>query len=128
MDDRIQSGKEFAKVAADLTDDEIQKTVQIVNSVRLRYAGKPNTVENLEDLRDEVLTRLSEIGVLATLDPAPCFYGEPPTVEIIGKVDDPGFQKPFDHEKKQYEVRKATDRGEDFLGQKERPNKRRSKG
>jgi hypothetical protein len=90
----------------------------------LKYANKPNTADNLERLRDEVLTRLSEINILATLDPAPCFYGEPPIVEIIGKVaTDPIHKVGMDHEKKRYEVLKSKERNEDYLGQKERYNK-----
>lgn len=129
IDDRFDIGKGFAHAAADLTDSEITRTFQIVQLVRDKYSGKANTAENLDALRDEVLTRLMEIGVLATLDPAPVFYGEPPTLEIIGKVkDDKVFHtEGFDHEQKQYEVRKAQDRNEDWLGQKENVNKTKKK-
>lgn len=124
MDDRFNPGKELAHAAADLTDTEITRLFRVVEECRLRYYGKPNTAENLEKLRDEILTKLMEIGILATLDPAPCFYGEPPTLEIIGKVEgDPMHQYGFDHEKKMWEVRKSVERGEDWLGQKEDPNK-----
>lgn len=125
MSDTFDIGKGFAHSAADLTDSEITEVFKIVALIRDKYAGKANTPENLEKLRDETLTRLMEKGVLATLDPAPCFYGEPPIIEIIGKIkEDAVFHKEgFDHEKKMYEVRKATERGEDWLGQKESVNK-----
>lgn len=124
----IQSGKDLAQVATDLTDEEITKTVQIVNVIRQRYAGRTNTVDNLEELRDEVLTKLAEINILATFDPAPCFYGEPPELEIIGKINtDPIHKQGFDHELKSFQVNEALKRGEDYLGQKERINKRRPK-
>lgn len=112
-----------------MTDTEISQVFQVIHLVRQKYAGKANTAENLDALRDETLTRLMDIGVLATLDPAPVFYGEPPIVEILGKVkEDKTFHtEGFDHEKKMYEVRKATERGEDWLGQKEAVNKRKSK-
>lgn len=116
-DDRLQSGKQFAGFAADLTDSEIQQTIKVVNSIRTRYAGKPFTVQNLDALRDEVLTRLAGIGILASVDVAPCLNGEPPTVEIVGKVGDPGFNAATDHEKKRWEVLKANERGEDYYGQ-----------
>lgn len=125
-DDKISSGKELAQVASDLTDEEIQKTVTIVNYTRSKYAGKSNTVQNLEALRDEILTRLSDIGVLATIDPAPAYYGEPPIVEIIGKVGtDPIHKYGFDHERKSAEVNKAKELNEDYRGQKEPYNKRK---
>lgn len=120
--------KNFALAAVDLTDREIQATLKVVEAVRLKYAGLPNTPDNLEALRDEVLTRLMDINVLATLDPAPCFYGEPPELEIIGKIKgDPIEKYGFDHEQKQYEVLKSKERGEDFLGQKENIDKRKVK-
>lgn len=123
-DDRISTGKEFAQVASDLTDEEIQKTIQIVNGIRMKYAGKPSSAKNLEAMRDEVLTRLTDINILATLDPSPVFYGEPPILEIIGKVSgDVSHKEGFDHERKQDEVVKAKELGEDYRGQKERYNK-----
>lgn len=126
MTDVITSGKQLAGWAADLTDEEIQKTVSIVNAARAKYAGLPNTAENLEKLRDEMLTRLADINILAEFDPTPSLYGEPPQVEIIGKVStDPIHKYGFDHEKKAAEVRKAKELGEDYRGQKESYNKRK---
>src|SRR3954470_21621841 len=120
--------KDLAHAATDLTDREITNVIQTVERVRLKYAGRANTPENLEHLRDEALTRLMEIGVLATLDPAPCFYGQPPVLEIIGKVSgDPIEKVGFDHEQKGWEVNKANTRGEDWLGQKEKPDKLKKK-
>jgi hypothetical protein len=125
MSDTFDIGKGFAHAAADLTDSEITEVFKIIALVQDKYATKANTAENLEKLRDETLTRLMDMGVLATLDPAPCFYGEPPVIEIVGKVqEDKVFHtEGFDHEKKMYEVRKAADRGEDWLGQKESVDK-----
>lgn len=128
-DDRIKSGKQFAQYASELLDTEVQQAYRVIIACRNRYAGLPNTAENLDKLRDEVVTKLAEIGILATLDPAPCLYGEPPTVEILGKVSTDSTHKyGFDHEQKGYEVNKANARDEDFLGQKERPNTRKVKG
>src|SRR4051794_38110041 len=119
-DDRMDIGKDLAHAAGDLTDSDITKVFRIVEQVRVRYAGKTNTAENLEALRDEVLTKLSDIGILATLDPTPCFYGEPPTLEVLGKVAGHADHKyGFDHEKKGWEVRKSVERNEQWLGEKE---------
>lgn len=121
----MNSDKAFSQTANDLTDHEIQQTFKIVELIRLKYAGKANTPENLEQLRDEVLTRLAEdVNILASFDPAPCFYGEPPILEILGKVQtDSLYKDGFDHEKKRFEVIKSKERGEDYLGQKESYNK-----
>lgn len=128
MKDTFDIGKGFAHAAGDLTDAEITNVFTVIETVRSRYAGRHNSPENLDELRDEVLTKLMDIGVLATLDPTPCFYGDPPIVEIIGKMDKTFLTEGLDHEVKQYEVRKAVSRGEDWLGQKESVNKQKDKG
>jgi predicted amidohydrolase YtcJ len=122
----FEPGKDFAHAAADLTDEEVTRLFRVVEQVRTKYAGKPNTADNLEHLRDETLTRLMDIGILATLDPAPCFYGEPPVIEVIGKVSTDSLHRyGFDHERKGWEVNKANERNEDWLGEKEAINKRK---
>lgn len=127
-DDLITTGKDFAGFATELLDSEVQQAVAVIVSVQEQYKHRANTAANLEMLRDETLERLAAIGILATLDPTPCFYGEPPVLEILGKVKGDSIHKEgFDHEKKGYEVRKSVQRGEDFLGQKERVNPRRPK-
>lgn len=124
-DDTIKSGKQFADFATELLDSEVQKAVKIVVSIQNKYGTRQATPKNLEMMRDEVLTRLAEINILATVDPAPVFHGEPPVVEFIGKINtDPIHKEGFDHEQKGYEVKKSKGRGEDFLGQKERVNAR----
>jgi len=116
----LRTVKDFSNVlTTELTDDEIGKAFAIVVDIQSKYAHRANTVENLEFLRDEVTTRLAEVGVLVSIDPTPCFYGEAPIVDFLGKVaGDAIHTHGFDHEKKEWEVRRATERGEDFLGQK----------
>lgn len=128
-DDRISDPTQFVHWAADLTDEEAKQVVAVIlGEVQEKYQYKLSTQANLEALRDEALTRMAEIGILAELDVSPVFNGEPPILEIIGKVSTDSFHKHgFDHEKKEWEVRKAKDRGEDYLGQKEPANKRREK-
>lgn len=119
-DDTIKSTSQLAQFSTELTDAEVKAVGTIIGRLVMKYGRKANTVENLDALRDEALTKLSEIGILATLDPAPCFYGEPPIVEIIGKVDGDGLHKHgFDHERKRWEVLEANKRNEDYRGQKE---------
>lgn len=127
-DDKIKSAKQFVHWSDELTDSEAQGAVKVIAQIQQKYAPMANTKENLEALRDEALTRLMDLGIVAELDPAPCFYGEPPILEIRGKVStDPIHKHGFDHEQKQYEVLKAMERNEDYLGQKEQPNKRKKK-
>lgn len=124
--DLIHTGKQFAGFASDLTDEEISRTIQLINNIRLRYSHKTNTPSNLEAMRDEVLTKLAEIGILAEFDPTPTLYGDPPIIDIQGKVaGDPMHKWGLDHEKKKFEVVKAKELDEDYRGQKEPYNKRK---
>jgi hypothetical protein len=122
-DDRIKSTKQMVHYADELTDTESVAVVRLITECQMKWAHKPNTKQNLEYLRDEVLTKMMGMNVIAEFDPAPCFYGEPPIVEIKGKVaGDPIHKHGFDHEKKAYEVVKAKEAGEDYYGEKESKN------
>lgn len=128
VDDRIHSIKQLVEWSDELLDSESQMAGRVVREAQIKWAGKPNTVENLEELRQEILHALMDIGIVAEFDPTPCFYGQPPIVEIRGKVkDDPQHKYGFDHEKKRWEVQRAIERNEEYLGQKEPVNSRRSK-
>lgn len=127
-DDRVGSAEGLVQIAQELTDEEIAQAGEILFSLQRKWGTRPNTPENLESLRDEGLTRMADIGILASFDPTPCFYGEPPTFVIEGKITGHNDHKyGFDHERKMYEVRKATQLGEDYRGQKERYNTRKPK-
>lgn len=113
----------------DLNDDEIKIAGELILSIRARYVDKwrfmsfssfEQAASELEHYRDEITTTLAErLGILATVDTAPVLDGESPLVEIIGKIEGTSFAKfGMDHEKKEFEVKRATERGEDYLGQK----------
>ncbi len=120
-DEKIKSPTQFVHWSDELTDAEAVEAVKVIGRVQEKYAHMRNSKENLEALRDEALTKLMDIGILAELDPSPCFYGEPPVLEIRGKVStDPIHKQGFDHEQKKWEILKAQGRGEDYRGQKER--------
>jgi hypothetical protein len=113
----VTSGKQLAHSAADLLDSEVKQVLEVVVNVQERYQYRSNTATNLEALRDELLTRLMDIGIIATVDPSPCLYGEPPDLEIIGSTRLDAHDG-FDHERKRAEVVTANVRKEDYLGQK----------
>lgn len=120
-DTHVTSATDFVHKASDLQDHEAQAAVRVVKKAQIRWAGKANSVHNLEEMRKEVLEDLANIGILATFDPTPCYYGDPPEIEILGKVSgDPIHKYGFDHERKEYEVKEAKKRNEDYRGQKER--------
>jgi hypothetical protein len=120
-DDVIGSAEKLAQFAAELTDLEVSQVATLVGKLQRKYAGRPNNAKVLDELRDEALTKMAEIGILATVDPTPCFHGEPPIIEILGKV--PGHEmhtEGFDHERKRWEVQNANKLGEAYRGQKEK--------
>lgn len=128
VDDIIRSRKQFVHSNDELTDSENINAVKIIAEVQQRWARKANTKDNLEMLRDEVLTRLAEINVSAEFDPSPCFYGESPIVEFRGKISGDSIHKyGKDHERHRYEILKAKERGEDYLGEKESIKSRKEK-
>lgn len=120
-DDRIKSRKQMVHWADELTDSEATKAFEIVGRIQMKYQYMRNSKENLEALRDEALTTLAEqMNILAELDVSPCFYGKEPVLEIIGKFQGDDIHKyGFDHEQKGWEINKAHEKGEDFLGEKE---------
>ena len=130
----INDAKSFSGAfTLDLTDDQIQTAWRIIQDVRKRYQQKFRNKFNdpinwreedlekyVDEFEDEVKTRLAEsVGLLATVNVLPIFNGEPIAIEILGVLPGGDLEKyGMDHEKKEWEVKKATAQGEDFLGQK----------
>lgn len=113
----------------DLTDAEIKQFIELTLKIRSKYIERWSLLDfnnidhasaELEKFRDELATTLAErMGLLVTVDGAPVLFGESPIIEVIGKIEGTEFaQYGLDHERKSDEVRKATDRSEDWLGQK----------
>lgn len=130
--DTVSTAKEFSgAMTLDLTDDEIKKALEItvgtVNKHQAKWRQKfPfDSLEQVSDLLEELQSELSykmatELDVLVRVDGAPVFMGQAPVIEWLGKLDTSSLAKHGqDHEKKQWEVQKADERGEDYLGQKD---------
>lgn len=120
-DSRVaKNSRDFSgMLTMDLTDDEIAQAYRIIVTTRNRYSDRVASRENLEALGDEIVYRLAdEAGILSKFDPVPLAEGGFPEVELIGKVGTDSIHKyGFDHEKKEWEVKKATQQGENFLGE-----------
>ena len=128
----VHTPKQFSDaLTLDLTDEEIQRAFVIIAKTsqkwRTRFSYKLFTgfhdveeaMKLVDDFEDEIKTRLAEeLDLLATVDVAPVFEGQPPVVELLGALPSHSSAKyGMDHEKKTYEVRKAKERGESFLGE-----------
>jgi hypothetical protein len=129
----VKTSKQFSDaLTLDLTDAQAAQSVQIIKKIKDKYQAKfiakfnsPGfTIEDAEKAVDEmademVYTLASEADMLATVDGTPVLEGEPPMIEIVGALSGHSVsQYGMDHERKAWEVKKATDRGEAFLGEK----------
>jgi hypothetical protein len=118
----------------DLTDEEIKAAWIIIQRVKQRHQeifrrkfNDPSTFtlddlhQYVEEFEDEIKTRLAEnVGILASVNTVPLLEGKPLEIEWLGVIDGHDLGKyGLDHEKKEYEVKKATSRGEAFLGERD---------
>jgi hypothetical protein len=131
----VTTGKEFSDaLTLDLNDDEIAVAFRLIYLVRQKYAHRSfDTLEQgvkiVEEMEKEIQTLLAEqLEILSRVDVTPMLMGQPPVLEILGKLPTSATAKyGFDHEKKEYEVKKATERGETYLGEKGDPNATKAK-
>lgn len=131
----VTSAGDFSgKLTLDLTDEEIKRAFEIIVPIKKRWENifrvkfsDPNlsftmdqALDMVEQFEDEIKTRLAEdINILATVDTTPLLEGKPLVIEWIGRMPgDNVFKHGLDHERKEFEVKRATNRGEDYYGQK----------
>jgi hypothetical protein len=115
----------------DLTDDEIKLALEVTVSTVRKHQDiwkRKYPFDNIEQVADllhefekELSHRMMEaVDCLVRVDGTQVFEGQAPVVEWLGKVGGTNLAKyGQDHEKKQWEVQKASERGEDYLGQKD---------
>lgn len=143
QDTVVRTQKQFSDaLTQELTDEEIKQAMALILPLkekwRNRFIGKlahdptlnlEKALEMLAEMSDEITYRLAtELNVLATVDTTPLLEGKGPVIEWIGVLPGHSLNKDgFDHEKKAWEARKARDRGEDWLGQKEEVNTGKAK-
>lgn len=128
---KVWTPKQFSDgLTLDLTDDEIKRAFEIIITVcrkwRAQFAAKlrhgnfsvEEAMRLLDNMEDELVTRLAEsMDLIATVDAAPVFEGQPPIVDLVGALPSHySANYGFDHERKSWEVKRAKDLGQDFLG------------
>lgn len=129
--DTVSTAKEFSgAMTLDMTDDEIKRVLEITVSTVKKHQEQWKRIfpfdsieqcaDLLEELEKELAYKLMELDVLVKIDGTPIFEGHPPIIEYLGRLDTSSIAKyGQDHEKKEWEVKKADARGEDYLGQKD---------
>lgn len=138
QDTTVRTQKQFSdSLTQELNDDEIKVATVLVTQLKNKWTKRfmakythdynfnvEEALDLLAQMSDEITYRLAtELNVLATVDTTPLLEGKGPAIEWIGVLPSHNLNKyGFDHEKKMWEAKKAKDRGEDFLGQKEETN------
>lgn len=128
----MSTAKQFSgAMTLEMTDDEIKKALQLTVGIvrkhqtqwkrKFPFDSLDQVADLIEELEKELAqTLMEEVDVLMRVDGTPVFAGQPPVIEYMGRLDTSSLAKyGQDHEKKTYEVQKAKDRGEDYLGQKD---------
>ncbi len=136
----VTTQKQFSdNLTMDLNDDEIKRALAMLIPIREKWQerfrakafspafGVEQAMQLVDEFEDELKTELMDkMGLITAVDVTPLFDGEPMVIEFTGVIDThPAQQYGFDHEKKGWEVKKATERGEDYLGQKGQISKRK---
>ena len=128
----VSTAKQFSgAMTLEMTDDEIKRALQLTVGIvrkhqeqwkrKFPFDSLDQVADLLEELEKELAqTLMEEVDVLMRVDGTPVFVGQPPIIEYMGRLDTSGLAKyGQDHEKKEWEVKRADARGEDFLGQKD---------
>lgn len=121
----------------DMTDAEIEQAAKVMLPIYRRHKQKflmkfagLRSVEEAMALIDEMENEIqyemaTKCGILVRIDVEPLFEGSPPIIDWVGKVG--GVESEFDHDQKEWEVKRATERDEAFLGQKGEANSARAR-
>lgn len=132
-DGTVNSARAFSNaLTLDLTDSEISAAFRIIMRIRHKYMtifrskfNDPSTFhiddihEYISSFDDEIKYELADkCGILASVDTVPLLEGKPMAIEYVGKISTPSDAYGFDHERKEFEVKLANNRGEDYYGQK----------
>jgi hypothetical protein len=143
----VHTPKEFVhNLVLDLTESEAQQALMLTLPIRSKYSAmfrrklSPHSAFTFEEamtllnqFEDEIKTTLAEkMDLLVSVDMDPVFDGRPPTITFEGCLSGHDTAKyGMDHEKQEYDIKKAESRGEAFLGEKydidTGPAKRRSR-
>lgn len=130
--DIVNSSKAFSNaLTLDLTDEEIGNAYRLITQIKTKHSlrwqqkypfdkyQEDQIHSMLAEFEDELKTTLAErCNILASVDTVPLLNGEPPVIEIIGKLPgDSIYTDGLDHEKKRWEVQR-TRSDEAYRGEK----------
>lgn len=127
----VTTVKDFSDgLTMELTDDEIARALSIILPLRRKYRarfahklGDPffsieKAMAMVDEMEDELIDRLAnELNAIATVDVSPLFEGKEMIIDIVGVLPSHySADYGFDHEKKEWEVKRARVLNQPFLG------------
>lgn len=139
----MNSEKQFAdSLTMDLTDEEIDSLLRTILPIRQkwqvrfinRFSNDPKfdvdkAMKMVDDFEDELkYEAATKHKVLLTVDVSPLLEGKSMCIDVVGAL--PGHTintHGMDHERKEFEVKRAVSREEDWLGQKGNANAAKTK-
>jgi hypothetical protein len=108
---------------ADLYDYDVMKIGKIAKELTSEFSKKTNNQMNLSEMAKKAEDKFLAIGFKVHVDLVPVLLNQPPTIEVIGRVEtSEAAKQEYDHERKRWEVLSGNDRGEKFRGEKEKYN------
>lgn len=132
--DILKTAKDFSgAMTLDLQDHEIQACMRILHNVRQRHLEKwmskfndpqnftiDDALEAISQFEDELKTEMAEkVNVLVGVDATPLLEGKGLRLEWLGVLPGGSLEHyGMDHEQKEWEVKRANARGENYLGEK----------
>jgi hypothetical protein len=135
--DILKTQKQFSgAMTLDLQDHEIKACMKILHDVRERHLRKwltkfndpqnftlDDAMDAVEQFENELKTEMAEkVNVLVSVDATPLLVGEGLKMEWLGVLPGGSLERyGLDHEQKEWEVKRANARDEDYLGQNENP-------
>lgn len=128
----VTTAKEFSDaLTLDLTDDEIARALRVTIPIKEKWQLKfrsalrhnnftiSEAMKMVDDFESELKTELAEkCDLLVSVDVSDVFdHGGPPVITFEGALPSHSSAKyGFDHDRKEWEVKKAKDKDQAFLG------------
>lgn len=100
----------------DLQDSEILEIRRVQNRLNAKFSMRERSEKVISEIEAEAVEELYRLGFVAHIDAFPILQGEQLTITLLARAT-PDAE--FDHERKQYDVIKAREKGETLHGESE---------
>ena len=100
---------------ADMYDEDAVAIFALGQRIQAEFATKPNDKFHVNEMEKRIVDEAFKIGYVVRVHTArTLLMAEPPILEVIDRVEGHEFHKHgMDHERKQFEVVKSVERGDE---------------